>query len=817
MTTFNAALALPYAQSVLYVEIEGLPYAYGTAAKSGAWFDVAGQAFSGVLPWFAIDGATRQPRLPELSGQDIDHVEGRVGVGTMRVEIVDVDGSLHGYAGNRRTDGRIRVNQAADVARADTSFTVGPDLSTAGTVGAWPASGSLWCDKEAMTFTRASNVLTVARGLYRSQASTHIGTLAAGGSPRVGAIVTQYPRSLVGRRVWLKWGLNAASDADTVTAWAGVIGSHGWDNAGSTLVLACEDMQFLAKRPIFRKIRETFAPDTIRNVDPLVDLTHNNSSSGIYRTFFKLRDSVIVGSRFSCVIPGGAFVFEVTEKGSTGGGLVVTVPPGGWRAKIVETIARSVGEVPLSGRPHLLPVIVVGPPAGSEAHVDDKWTAGNHALAVALQILLSTGDGTNYTSDDAADYALANGTSAATGYDTLPASWGLAIPRADVDVAAFEALIRETPSFQITTLILDVVKDAREWMIAQCLKPFGYYLKVGWGGLISVGKIRVLGPTEIAAATALSTADLATRADGSPVNFSGPVSESRLIAGLIKWRDSPVLRTEGLEVTFEHEAPPVTIGVLAEDAYLDMFLAAKTVEVESFGLHRYAPERRIEGSGVTGDEAQLALQAAYKSRFAEPPNVLTIDVWMKAGIRVEVGGLVALTMAHLPNAAATARGAAATVWECWGKRPNIDAGTVTLTLAQTFAATQPVRFLAPAAIVTAYDAGTKTLTLSANVFTRPGGAHSDASAFENLDRVRLYRADLGTRFEAVTIDDDIDENATTIVLSATPAGYTFAAGDVLMMADYAGDSQVARVTSKYAFRAGNDGLLGTADAPHVYA
>ena len=73
----------------LWLEIEGLPYAYGTVSKDSSWFSgrAAASRFEGIRSWFA------KGQLPTLPPQELDHLEGAVGGGALTLQIVDVDGS----------------------------------------------------------------------------------------------------------------------------------------------------------------------------------------------------------------------------------------------------------------------------------------------------------------------------------------------------------------------------------------------------------------------------------------------------------------------------------------------------------------------------------------------------------------------------------------------------------------------------------------------------------------------------------------------------------------------------------------------------
>jgi hypothetical protein len=122
MTTFATALTQRGADARVWLEIEGIPYAFGNFEADSTWFSGESYSFLGVKPWFVEtdDG----PLLPVITGQRADLLRGVVGMGVTKIGLVDYDGSLAGYTANRRRDAWLRV------AAGSSTTTVGGSSTT---------------------------------------------------------------------------------------------------------------------------------------------------------------------------------------------------------------------------------------------------------------------------------------------------------------------------------------------------------------------------------------------------------------------------------------------------------------------------------------------------------------------------------------------------------------------------------------------------------------------------------------------------------------------------------------------------------------
>jgi hypothetical protein len=788
---FLAGLTTPGASCVWYLEIEGIPYAYGNVDKGSSWF--AGSQFLGVKPWAKANDT--EPAFPDLTPQKADFREGRVSMGQLRVELVDVDGTLAGYMGVQRSDGRLTLTDAATA--TDGTLTFEGDATD------WPSSGTAYLHRETVTYTgKTSTTLTgVTRGLYRSTATRHEGRDTT--AKLTGARLTQYPQSLNQRRVWLRVGFNPASDADCESVFTGVIANAGWDRAGHVLVISCDDQQALARKPIFTNLWDNLNPRG--DLQPAIQVVAGSygvlsnadwqADDGEY--LYALVDNQVYAFRYDASLPAafGGVSFHYLGTSTFG------------------NAQFSGGVTPFGGNPvSFVPVIPVGSPSLNPQLAGSKFTAGAHPLQVLLQVFTSTG----WTQDNT-QRAAQNGA-----YDTLPAEWGLGIPADELDVAGIEDLIGLTPGHGILLPILETVKDGREWVIAECLRPFGFYLRCVFPGKLSVGWMRELTPDDRDAAGRIDINDLAIQSDGQFVQLQGPETLGDLVVSSLSWSASPRFADNKLVLR-----PPITFRFAPDSTEPDLYPDGTQVKVEAYGTQGDRINEDGTGFSLPGtDSARLRddLLGVLSTRYGAPPTIIKVACRLDAlllaendGTRtattVNVGDIVRFTLDNLPDTTTGARGYSGTILEVWSQRVDLAKGLVHFELARTALGSGATRYLAPALVVVGWTAGTKTLEIEANHFTNTAGAYDDKDAFAATWPVRIYSADLASRSGVVLVSSITD--ATHVVLSAVP-DRTPVAGDVVLLADFDDAGQLSVVTNKYAFRASNERVLGTATSPHVY-
>lgn len=781
-SAFSTALATSTANvSRYWVEIEGIPYAFGTFSATSSFFASrsTSQQFEGVKPLMLRQNG--ETLLPAIASQEIDHIEGRCEMGAADILLAATDDYLLSLTPTRRTDGLAYISTAITSSAAS--------ITLSGSYTGMPTSSSpFYLPRETVLATRSGATLTVSRrGAYRSQARPFTGGEVSAGYN--GELVTDYPRALHSRRVWLYWSLDGDDATDGVLLFSGVVREVEWQAGGTVLALGCDDWQGSLARPIFTDL----GSDPKIEEDATITWIERSATGGVGFTtgidLSGLSDGDVFGLRgLSKNEPTAFLLTRDSTRDLTFNGVPIAGAYG-VRLQSMLIAPKDAQFSPASALAYKFNVL-----ANCTATNDtSRFTGGGgnypamHPLVVLLHILTSTGE------------AGANGD-----FDTLPKSWGLAIPEGDVDTASFFRLIRQTPHFEAQLLIPEPVANAREWIVANLLKPFGFYLRPELGSVVSVGSVYAPTPNEVSAAVAITTDDLAREPDGRIRLPEGPMLRPDLMVSTIVARHSPAL----VDDKFEPQRTQV-FRMAAALSDLEDYPNARRIELDLMSFH----DRRTPG-GLTGFVVRYPLTAhvealltAYADRFLTPPTVIRVTVPITK-ITIDVGDIVALTLDNLPSPFAASRGISARYVEVLQKSVDLVTNTVTLELGLTLDRILRARFIAPAASITAWNAGTLTLTVNASDFTE--GTGNDTDAFTALDAVKIMSADFSTEKHASTI---ASKTGTTVVLAGAGA-YAYAAGDVLILDDYAAATAAQKAASIYA-ASGSDLLLGGSDSPHT--
>ena len=777
----TAVEARPRGDLALWLEIEGLPYAYGTVAKDSSWFSgrAAASRFLGIRSWFAKDS------LPSLPPQTLDHLEGAVGGGALSVQIVDVDGSLTELTASARTDGRCVFASTLD--NNDTGAkTVTGDTTT------WPASGAAFVGYETITYTSTTttSVTIASRGAYRSRATSHAGGVvspgtASNGSSRidVGELLTPYPTKLEGRRVWLMAGHSPASDADCTEVWSGVIEEVSFGGPDlRTLSLSCSQSFGELNQPAFGDLgtfgipeREGIAPSWI-----IASRTQTNGPGTmtpgeayqfgavpVLRAFMprvtSADDEAADKRRYFLADEGsGMDVLRMDDDFGTTGATVNVYQDWYLRFTGAPTRVRNPGGS-LGSFIYECAYLAAG---------SLQLPAGAHPLQVLLQCLLSDdGDLTN----DAT-------------YDTLPSKWGLGLKPDRVDVAGIEDMIAATPDLRVQMIVAKPVEKFGEWARTHLLKPFGFFLRPSLGNLLSVGRLQSPTPDALTGAVAISRDDV--------VALGGWSSDALSVIGTVVWQSGALFdREEGEAVPAESITNRLQDNgrIVAID-----YPKAGTVDVNGMA---------IPTTWDDSPRAMLDYCGRVAARFAQPVATLDLTVTFKHIVR-EVGDFVSLTHDVVPSRLSATRGVSSQVWEVVGKTADFKRMTVGLTLRQTSITDLDTRYLAPAMAVVSV-AGLD-VTVSAGGYV--ANTIKTTAAFAVGDKVRGYSALPMDLYNRTTV-------RTITALSSSPAVVTLddvtgiALGTVLIHADYADwDVSTSTAAASLAFRANVSATLN-GDAP----
>lgn len=752
-------------RTIVWFEIEGIPWAYGTHAKDSSWFASRdpGEQFEGIRAWLSAD------HLPDLPEQVLDVDGGTITGGALELHINDVDGAFAETVGAESVVSWLRVTGphlgSGDIDEAET------DIDFSGDPSLWTNGQTFYVDGEtcSVATVNATWLQTVTRGLYRSLATGHEATTGNDAiRPSAGAIMSTTPRRFEGRRVWVYAGHAASAETDCVCVWTGRIEELAFVNGGREAVLSCSQAYGELNQRVFSDLG-TFGVDESESDKPHLWLIDHYEVASSFQWQRLDTETVVFGAEPAWNVttqkPGrrsfvadGWQALKIADDFSTVGSHDVTllhsgstwkylkrqedVNQGGWDHSYIRECAAVVDNSP-------------------------NFTAGNHPLDVFLSIALSTPG--NVTSSD---------------FDVLPDGWGLGMTEASFDMAGFRALRRATAYMRVNFLIVEPIENFGEWAHETLLKPFGFYLKPKIGNEIGVGRLTTHLESDSSSATALTSADIV---DATSVEWRRDVSE---IVGRIVWQDDYQPTPDGWKLV----GPPITINLSTYGIpILSQWPKARTIEIKSQGT-RAAAEFPL-GERLPGELAQ-----AYAIRYGGPSATVKVTCTFKHILR-ELGELVTLTLATVPVGGV--RGYPGT-YEVVGKRVSFQKATVELTLRQVpTSAYVGGRGYAPAAVVKTL--GTP-LAMEANIYTPTElGLDADLSAFAAGDLVRVYAPKLTGR---TSVREILSISGNDLTLDDHTG---ISVGDVVVHADAADQSNWNSVRNRYAFRGTADAILFDAD------
>jgi hypothetical protein len=268
------------------------------------------------------------------------------------------------------------------------------------------------------------------------------------------------------------------------------------------------------------------------------------------------------------------------------------------------------------------------------ASQDTPVLLADHPLTIALQVLLSTGAGTNGS------------------YDVLPAGNGLRVPQAFVDVAGIEALragefLGEGYSYSIVS-----PQEGKKFLEKDILQSLNCYPFVTQDGKLSVKRYRRFVPP------------------GTPVTT---LTKQDIISWGWNAGDGNIINM----VQFDYDFNQST-GAPGEYALRQVY--TKTSSVARYGVR---PRLLIQSMGIrksSGAQAILDNRALEVCRrFSEPPAQLTVQSFYRNHL-LEPGDQVAVTHSDIPNINSGVRGLDREIFEVVNMSPGFDAGMVTLQL-----------------------------------------------------------------------------------------------------------------------------------------
>ena len=437
------------------------------------------------------------------------------------------------------------------------------------------------------------------------------------------------------------------------------------------------------------------------------------------------------------------------------------------------------------------------------------WSGGAFTFdatlpTLILNLLCSTGTSITLLSGGY-NYDSAGG---GNNYDTLPVGLGLGIPYTDIDIAAFEALTRTGRLASLSFHALRVFWDGEpfdvyEWLLEKLLRPTGAYLYTKVNGQLSIGLYEDSFGLDTRTAIDSGTT-VADKALGYSLNMPKQIGAAEF-ASRTRAGGNVLVRSQNPIAWSRRLSPDKSVTRDATGIYID-----------DPGAHRVIVEHAV----------------FLQTQHDQPRPIVRVPVdWSEHDI--DLASRVSLANTALPSVTSGSVGLTADDggWFVVAKRLDPMKRRLDATL-QFVGAARP--HIGPAAYASAWVAGTRTLTVAVNEFTPSTGddnpvpnRDSDPFAAGVGDYVKIVssrgvvKSDNAVRVSSVTTGGGSD----SIVLDVAPVlgvnaygggANPFAAGDVLVLADYSASTTAH--AQKYAFLANEStGVIGgTTDAAHKY-
>jgi hypothetical protein len=609
---FLAALQQPGASALYWVEIEGLPYAYGTREQPASFWNALplAQRFEGIRPYL--------PKVPSPEDARLDPLEGIASPGELRLQVVDADGLLTQAANVGREDADPdALFLTADVAPGAAALNVGGNLA------AWPASGIGYIGRTTFSYTaKGAGTLTgVTLGRYRSPDVAH-----TAGEP-----VTQYPVHIRTRRAWLYLALatnGAWTVTDRVTRYAGEIDDYGLEpGLGIWGVTVRTPEKGFADATLFRDLRS----GTLRSALPGPVPTGTTAASSSTEPGYEASDESDSGVVRDAA---GAVVLELARTDLGGGGAFTAnewlylrvddeILVGQWDATNARLKSIRRGLFGSSVAQHDAGAdwregvsIVATDAAGVPEAAHSRFTAGDRPEEIVLQLLCGSGT-----------------------YGVLPAGWNAGRDPAGVDVASFEAIRDEAHPSDHMLGWIDKPVSFKDLVLEHILKPWGLYLVHGTDDMLRLGYLRQSPPP-----TTVATID-ASVIKGQPQWKSGAdqtVGEYRFAC------DLDVLG--GLD----GDPATVMVDVLVDTQRLYSRQRTRTIEHRSLFAHY---ETGVADPLATYRRALRTFdsrRAFFAAQYGRPPPVLRVQTLFTL-FPVQPGEWVTVNVAQLPSMSGAAR------------------------------------------------------------------------------------------------------------------------------------------------------------------
>jgi hypothetical protein len=762
----------------LWLELEGIPHAFGLTARSSSWFSARYYEHR--------RKSTLDLLLAPPSGitQEVRPFEATSSIGQMTASLLHDDaGIVRGlYAGTARRDNWGRLGQTLGVPAAASGAPSYVEVIATLPAGA-VVGDLLYVGRETMEIvalnTPVAGTHRVYRGMYRPPGAIE----ARAYQHTTGDIITLYPRFLATRRAFVYSAPTGGTDSDKVVRWSGTVRGPAKLNAGfTTLEITLESIESELRIKCFTgQVRGKLAVG-IR--DPAGAYEGSSDDPPPTTGIARLEPSSLSGRGWT---DGERIVFRVGDEFlsgrlRTGATYQNEIHFDGTSADDARGIFGTPGteHVPGDEVYEVIPVIGYAASGSVEERVS-KFTKGDNPIDVALQILLSaTGDGS--TNGD---------------YDVLPSGWEMVgIDQSRIDVTGIQALRdRWIPAAREIRFVEEPF-TAKELLASILRTHLCYPVSL----LDDVLTFRFLGPP---------MPDVPARAVSGThvVGLPGWTQELASVVGRVILRcDHDPIEDEYRQTFIGELNGP---GTEAQEFYAGLF---ETLEVECPGQWSgNDPGSAKFGARLSTDSETIALRHfdLVRDRLASPFPLLEVECQYDA-MDIEGGELLAVTLDGVPDIGSGGSGISGAFCEVHRKVPNDRTGKVTLTVVQTSYGQQH-RLLAPSGIVESVTG----LDVALNDHEFSAGSVCDVDAFPDPDLgtyyVTAYSPDLYTERVDATVTARVTGTSGKLTLGAVTG---IAVGDVVVLREYTG-SQPNHVKAMCAFMADATPDLD-GDAPHEY-
>lgn len=802
-----------------WLEIEGLPFAIGDFSSDATFF--AARATNDKL--LGISHALAGP--PKNIDQSMDTLDGgALTVGQMEFEIVDVpalnlsavgaiDGSPMQWTGIGRFTNSVQLS--ADITAAVTTI---PFL---GSAASFSNGGYLFIGTEAIKIgtVGASSFTGCTRAQFRSKAQAF----------GAGLPITTRPVVMANRRCWFYNVAVQTSENFTTTGsstnnqclrFSGICRNLKYKDASfSTFVLPAQTTDQEYNRDCFRSFRAfkmigmSIADKDGKNGSVQV-LGWPGYSSG-HQYLWNVPTGLFSGSELVLIRIDNEY-FQAQQSGAANAsalylqarGLFGSLPAAHGEGSTVQEVIPVVAYSTVDAY-YLTSKFKSTPTAAAPLSAD-------HPLMLLLQLLLSTGAGTNTPGGGARNY------------DVLPVDWGMSIDYSRVDVAGIEAVALEEPQLRFGG-IKEVPENFTN-MMREILSFCGYYYYTGIQDVLRIRRLRPPYP-DVSVRTITNIDRINKNPTGWDGNYGGAVRDLQF--------------SFGFDI-IDGKYKRITRFVTGADYYAKGL--ARQIKYETKLL--YPGGSRINGEPPFApfdvDQWLLTRRDFYRTRYGRPPPIIHERVNF-GFMDVEIGDLMSVTHANLPATTLGTRGMVTEIGEVISKSIDDVTKTIAFTLLMTGYELGSYRFIAPSMEIQTVLSETlsgASYLMKANSFTEALGPHGTAQTDGQVENNRnpatltsMFDEDSNTPLKFWTVDFSFSFTSTTGLNSYSydpttrtltvdwtgivPATLPVAGGFVTwnsydtMVGRNTNDPDVQ--TALYAFGADANDKLGAGDAAgHIY-